>query len=400
MTDSLDFDRGKDMFLAAVSNSDALDILTASWNLTQSTYSSWREVWQEQIFDYRTSGLWRSLVQVGINLAGISVIYLALTEGKEVIHKRDWSQLLAMFVWPLVMGISFLNNGQILASGVQFVTVVGNNQVQMVTQAQMFQYPLGGSLKVMGASLAAREQIDSTISECAGKVEESLQACLKKNLPRIKDILNAAKSLAKTLINTSVPLPGLEKYVDAIVGAAENTASVAVEVGEKIGTGKSPGQAINDGFSKLIGVANRNIALPIIKFFLICCQWAFVNTLEAARLLTALSAPIAMGLSLLPLQGRPIIVWLVGYLSLIGLQLGYNILVGLVASVVLRSQLEAISDVAFLFFLSIFAPGLSGRVAVGAGKAIYSAIVSNTKALAEAISAGISTLASAVSKFV
>ena len=105
--------------------------------------------------------------------------------------------------------------------------------------------------------------------------------------------------------------------------------------------------------------------MPIIRLILRSVQWAFVNILEAALLLTALFGPIAMGLSLLPLQGKPIWAWLIGFMSLFGVQLGYNIVVGLVAVVIVKSDAELVTDIAFLFFLAVFSPILAVLIAKG-----------------------------------
>jgi hypothetical protein len=136
----------------------------------------------------------------------------------------------------------------------------------------------------------------------------------------------------------------------------------------------------------------RNIAIPIIRFVLSSMQWGFVNILEAALLLTATFAPIAMGLSLLPFQGRPILAWLIGFISLLGVQLGYTIIVGLAAIVVVNSNGELVTDVAFLFFLSVFAPLLAVIVSSGGGITLYRGITSNTKRLIDLASVGITKL--------
>ncbi|MEH2026883.1 hypothetical protein [Nostoc sp.] len=142
------------------------------------------------------------------------------------------------------------------------------------------------------------------------------------------------------------------------------------------------------------GSVFRDTAIPIIRFILYALQWGFVNILEAALLLTALFAPIAVGLSLLPLQGRPIWAWLTGFISLFGVQLGYNILVGLAAVVLVKSGAELASDVAFLCFLSIFAPVLAVLIAGGGGMAIYNGISANVKGLIDIFSSAIVTATS------
>jgi hypothetical protein len=95
------------------------------------------------------------------------------------------------------------------------------------------------------------------------------------------------------------------------------------------------------------------------------------------------------------LQGRPIWAWATGFLSLFGVQLGYNIVVGLAATVLVNSGAELASDVAFLFLISIFAPGLALLIAAGGGGiALYSGIASNAKQLVDVLSNAIGAAAS------
>jgi hypothetical protein len=64
------------------------------------------------------------------------------------------------------------------------------------------------------------------------------------------------------------------------------------------------------------------------------------------------------------------------------------------AVVLVKSGAELVSDVAFLFFLSIFAPGLAVLVAGGGGFALYNGISSNVKSLIDIFSNAIGTVTS------
>jgi hypothetical protein len=206
---------------------------------------------------------------------------------------------------------------------------------------------------------------------------QELVACWDDKKERAQAIMQQAEQQAKT------PLDGLRTFGEALINAAGATT---------IGT---VGRAVFDPGGFL-----RDNSLPLIRFFLFSLQWAFVNILEAALLLTALFVPIAMGLSLLPFQGRPIFAWLTGFLSLIGAQLGYNILVGLVAAVVVRSGGEIVTDLAFAAFLSLFAPALALLIARGGGLALYNGLANNIKALLDFASNAVGVASSvALTKF-
>ena len=92
---------------------DALELIDQSINLTQATFESWNNLWT-QLFDSTNAGLWNGLVSLGLTLAAISILFVTVTLGKEIIEKQSWSDLVQMFVWPLVIIIFLGNNGMFL----------------------------------------------------------------------------------------------------------------------------------------------------------------------------------------------------------------------------------------------------------------------------------------------
>jgi hypothetical protein len=343
----------------------ALDTLSDAIEVSQKTVESWNLVWFNT-FNTQESSLWIALVKLGLILAGISVTYLAVTSGKEIIEKQSWSELVAMFIWPLVIVVFLSNNGKVLAESVKFIKAVGSTQVQEIMKIQVGEMTFRTALSDVNLTSAGKEEIEKLYSECQGKVGSALVECWNSKKQPAQQILQAAEQ------QNGGPLKSLQRFV-------ENLGNVANL--QDIGNGDFAGQVF------------RSTVLPIIRLILRSVQWAFVNILEAALLLTALFGPIAMGLSLLPLQGKPIWAWLIGFMSLFGVQLGYNIVVGLVAVVIVKSDAELVTDIAFLFFLAVFSPVLAVLIAKGGGTALYSAIANSTKQLTDIASNAIGVIA-------
>jgi hypothetical protein len=350
--------------------SDALEIISSSLELSRATVESWNTVWLVTL-DPLASGLWIGLIKLGITLGAASILFVTLTTGKEIIEKQSWSELAAIFVWPIVIMIFLGGNGNILAKTITVCRNFGYNQVQSVLKLQVGELTFRDAISNVTISNIARQQIENLYSECQGKVGTELVECWDAKKEQAQAIVTAAEEKAKS------PLQPLRDFANVLW---KNT------VPGQIGTAV---QLVNDP-----GSVFRENAIPIIRFILYALQWGFVNILEAALLLTSLFAPIAIGLSLLPLQGRPIWAWLTGFISLFGVQLGYNIIVGLAAVVLVKSGAELASDVAFLFFLSIFAPALAILIAGGGGIAIYNGISSNVKSLVDILSSAIGTATS------
>ena len=91
-------------------------------------------------------------------------------------------------------------------------------------------------------------------------------------------------------------------------------------------------------------------------------------------LLTGLIGPIAVAGSIIPLQGRPLWAWLVGFFSLGLAKFSYNILVGLAATVVVAADAQTQGDFGFLLLISVLAPILALAIAGGAGMAVFRSI--------------------------
>ena len=353
---------------------DAFEIVSNSINLARSTSLAWNSLWIT-ILQPLDSGLWIGLVRLGLTLAAGSIIFLTLTSGREIVEKQSWSDLTAIFIWPVVIALFLGSNGNLLSQTVTVARSFGYQQVQKVLQAQLGELTFKNAIAQVTISNIAKQQIENVYSECRSKVGQELIECWESKQAQVQEIVKRAEEQSKG------SLEPLRQFANFLI---DRTAIGAVKNAVRLTT--DPGGVF------------RETAIPIIRFILYSLQWAFVNILEAALLLTALFSPIAMGMSLLPLQGRPIWAWATGFFSLFGIQLGYNIIVGLAAVVLVKSGAELASDVAFLFFLSIFAPILAVLVAGGGGIALYNGISSNVKQLIDVFSNAIGSLTTLVIK--
>lgn len=355
---------------------DALGIVTQALALSRNTAQEWNIIWTITL-DPLDGGLWGGLVRLGLVLAAASVLFLALTTGKEIIEKQSWSELVSIFIWPLIIMLFLGNNGNALAQTTLFVRNFGYTQVQGVLDLQLGELTFRNAVSQVGISTAARQALENLYSECQGLVGTELIECWDEKAERAQDIIDQAEAQART------PLRGLRILGDLLINRR-----LVGAIGEVI---VNPEEGIQNFGSNanLAGSFFKNALIPIIRLILSSLQWAFVNMLEAALLLTALFGPIALGMSLLPLQGRPIWAWLTGFISLLGVQLGYNIIVGLVAVVVVRSGGELATDIAFLAFLSIFSPALALLVAGGGGVALYNGISNNVKSVIDFASSAV-----------
>jgi hypothetical protein len=355
---------------------DAMGIVTQALALSRNTAQEWNIIWSITL-DPLDGGLWTGLVQLGLVLAAASVLFLALTSGKEILEKQSWSELVSVFIWPLVIVMFLGSNGHALARTTLFIRNLGYAQVQSILDLQLGEMTFRNAVSQVGISTAARQSLETLYSECQGMVGAELVTCWDEKAERARAIIEQAEAQART------PLDGLQTLGDVLINRP-----LIGAIGQVITNPQDGIRNFGNNFD-LAGSFFKNALIPIIRLILSSLQWAFVNMLEAALLLTALFGPIALGLSLLPLQGRPIWAWLTGFISLFGVQLGYNIIVGLVAVVVVRAGGELATDIAFLAFLSIFSPALALLIAGGGGIALYNGISNNVKSVIDFASSAV-----------
>jgi hypothetical protein len=95
-------------------------------------------------------------------------------------------------------------------------------------------------------------------------------------------------------------------------------------------------------------------------------------------LLIAVLGPLAVGSSLLPVAGKPIFAWMIGFLSLGIAKISFNIIAIITASVIVNGPGENINAdpdlLWFIIFMGILAPILSLIVAIAGGFAIFMAV--------------------------
>ena len=345
-------------------------LLNQSMDLMQNTSSSWNDVWEYAILDPQKNFLWDSLVDLGLKLAFFSVLYLAVTEGTSFIKNQDNSTIVNFFVWPLAIALLLGNNGYLMVQNFKIVNQIALGSVNEVYKAQINGLSMKESLLVTQATSIGIDAIEGILSNCTNKTHKELASCLEKQGTTAREVYAIIDE--ETTKNGTKKLSTLQSKFN--IAALSDAASDAKN-------GNKPTISIKLLFTSIF---SKNL-----KTLLYLIQWCFVNTLEISLLLSALVSPLALGLSLMPIQGRPIIGWLIGYLALWGIQIGYSIIVGLMAWVVVNSELEAIADVAFLFYLAIFAPSLATGIMTFSAMAIHQGVINNMDEIKDAISSAL-----------
>ncbi len=347
-----------------------LNILSSADALMRANATSWNLLWDDAVSP--SSDLWKGLIGIANIFIIIGIVWTVYKKSHEIFHeaKYDMRAIIQMVIPFFFIGILMLNKGIFLANSIRLVRTVSYYQISELYKQQVAGITLQDAVNSLAQTQAANTRAQQIFSDCVGQSGQDLQDCMSS-----PDKVNA---LEQVMSGSSNALPGnvanLLCGLITVCGIIQNTGSVIQGVTQ----GLSPSQILQNMFiSPFISVAQA---------ILQALQWAVVNSLELALLLTALFAPIAVGLSALPISGRMFWTWASGFLALLSVNLGYSILTGLMAITVVSMTSasgnsagvtgipQTISDLGFLLFAAIVSPLLAGAVGTFGGISLYQGI--------------------------
>lgn len=367
------------LYLAQEGSQAAADIVSNALELTEATIESWNEVWTEVITP--ESQLWDSVLDTARLTLAFAFIYMFVRYGNEVMKSKYLGTIAEMFTLPLIVLFFLGGNGFLLSQVILALRSLGYQLTVTLLQQQVVGYTLEGAVKQFSLNNIGVQRLKQIYSECEGLTGEPFTQCWESKAPEAEAIASNLESAAG---DSSIAAQAVGQLVDVFT-AIPGIGSLAEAGFEGFTSGGFEGAYVSFLQSSLV---------PIIQTLLYAIQWAFVNLVEAALLISAVIAPIALALSVLPIAGRPILAWGSGFVGLLLLQLSYNLLVGLVAVVLANTEgnaLETSQNLGFLVFLAVFAPAVTTALASYSASSIFTGISNRANSFAAVISGGIST---------
>lgn len=364
----------------------ASQLFEKSIEVNQNAIASWNQRW-ETIFD---SLLFEIIVTMSI-FAGVVAIVVWMTnelkdfDGGDYLFKRSF--YINLF-WALFVMAMLVPGGGRLATLVKGLHSFGQQFNQQALEYQMDGIAIEDAIRATVGRGTLNADISAQIAQCNGLIGKRQFDCLSNAREQVVQMIDTYEE------EWVIDLPGgfrqLEENLTNIIYGADGPdivngnpndriidATRAGAAGDIYGesTGGVPGAV--SGF--FLG-ALASLVQSFVQGILLDFQWAFVNLLELAMLLTAMVSPFALALSFLPGVGRPIIAWVIAYVSMVMVQFYYNIITGIIAVVVLNSDAQDING--FLLVLAIFGPVLAIKLAQGGGIAVFDTLTSGTIGLA------------------
>lgn len=285
------------------------------------------ELWSEVL----GGGLYAVITKLGVFFA-VGSLVLFMTQWAKALIEYDEPIMWSEIIWPLLVAVLLANDGAILANGTHGLRSVINDTSNSLLQNTSARISLQESYQIVTENIGAKAVIDSLVSQCDSIVDVQQQV----------DCLTNAEKQARDFSNT---LPTSEQWFDK-VGSLLNPLNVTERVGFALQTAVT-------GWLMSIGMA---------------FQWVA----EVSMLLTGLLGPLAVGATLLPVGAKAIYAWLISFFSIGLVKICYNIIVGLVATLIVNA--ESYNPLVFAFVAGLIAPILALVLAAGGGLAIFNSL--------------------------
>ena len=375
----------------------ATQLMEDAMNVNRDAISSWNERW-ETIFD---SGLFLIIVNMA-TFAGVTAICIWMVnelkdfDGDAFLFKRSFYTNL---MWALFVMALLVPNGSRLANMVQGLHKFGQAFNQQALAYQLDNVALEDGIRASVARGTLSSEISAQLSQCQAYIGKDQYNCLVNARQQIGQMVSGyeddwllklpnAYSDIETNIDYLLNSDSAPSIGDAVRANTRGGRVTEATIEGARGEISTPG--IDDSKSVIGRIAGAvsgpflgalgGIIQGFVHAILLSVQWGFVNSLEMAMLLTALVAPFAVMLSFIPGTGRPVIAWVLAYLSMVMVQFYYNLFTGIMGVVIVNSNAHDMNG--FLIVLAIFGPVLAIKLAQGGGMAVFDAITSGTIGLA------------------
>jgi hypothetical protein len=294
--------------------------------------SAMDQLWQDVIGvgGVGGAGLYGAIANLGL-LFAVGTLLIWVVQWAKALADDSTASPLSEAIWPLLVCALLANQGQLLSTCTIQLRDVINATNQAVLDQTSSSIRLKEAYKQVVTEGGAADLAESLVNQCASIVDpEQQKACLDRAKAQ-------AQQVGGSLPNG--PSNGFQKFL----------------------------QGLGETF-------NTNIFQLAVRGWLIAFGIAFQWIVEISLLLTGLLGPLAVGGSLLPIGQKSIFAWLTGFFSVGMVKLSFNIISGLVATLVLNAEQN--DPMIFAFATGLLAPILSLVLAAGGGMAVFNGLSS------------------------
>ncbi|MBD1822953.1 hypothetical protein H6F51_10685 [Cyanobacteria bacterium FACHB-DQ100] len=354
----------------------AKTIIEDSISQVEKVQGAWDARWTD-IFN-GANGLYNGINAFAATILVGAFVFFAVGWVKDAIERGIFPALPDV-IWVFVIFALLFNNGAMLGSMTLGIRNIINDQTRKVLEVQIGEVSMLEALNDVVVSQQAKALIQQQYTECEAKEGQAQIDCFREAGKRAETLLTQEYQQKGWMT------VGVQRLWERLRAIDER---LSQEYQNRDAAGKvltAPSLLTNFIREGLIATAGQAVAQQVLKGL----QWAFANLIELSMLLTGLIGPIAVAGSVIPLQGRPLWAWLIGFFSLGLAKFSYNVVVGLAATVVVAADAQSSSDIGFLLLIGVLSPVLALALAGGGGMAVFRAVSGGVSRI---IAIGTSTL--------
>ncbi|MEM8808708.1 MAG: hypothetical protein AAGF01_22050, partial [Cyanobacteria bacterium P01_G01_bin.38] len=289
-------------------------ILERGLNVSQGVSAAWSDHW-DTIFDSELFSI------INFSAAVIAVVVVGVYAIEAFNEANEGNFFLARtaqkLIWPIIAVLFFSNNGALMATTARSARAFTHEMNRQVLEVTLLGIQLEDAMRATVARGVLTNEISAQIDQCKGMIGQ-----------RQFDCLRAANEQVQATIDAYENRWFLELPAD-IRGIAESINNVLVRIGDSTATGSISGAIdgvvvdenegpLQVGFDSIAGSFVGGLSgffqglagtyvNAIVMSLLMAIQWAFVNVLEIAMILTALTMPLAVALTILPYPTKALI---------------------------------------------------------------------------------------------
>ncbi len=283
-----------------------------------------KELWSLQ-WQFALDGqVYAALANVGRGLALISLFisliqfFREASEESRAIDGRNRS--VTEFIWPIIVVFLLSNNASFLKNSTLAIRNAFNNLNDIVLATDFGGADLATQFQRATQEGAAKGQIAGVVTKCAGTAVPQQQAqCLKEASTLTDKIADRTQNQLGSIQLS----PDFTDYVDKVKQALTE-ASQPDENGVRDTT--------------VLGAFTTDIKEAEDRRTLLGNQLGFQNLIELTFLLTGLLAPLAVGLSILPIRAKPLYAWFAAFASIGLTKVIFNFSLGVIASLIFSAK--------------------------------------------------------------
>lgn len=331
-----------------------IELITEQAEQALNISASVDDLWQSIFVDL--SGPWVAVNFIASFLLAYAFIALLLKIFLGVMTEQ-WSDVVAEFVYLLILVFLLSNNARPVADLALFVRNFTNERVQQIYDINLATVTVESAIKDVLITGDIKSEISNRFETCESKTGTLQIKCLREVGEDARDLIAEAQSVS----GASKGLSQMEERILLLLNSLANPTILAQE-------------EARESNAVTLNAIVQSSSVRTIRVLLKAIQFALVSMIELARLLTGLVGPIFIALSTIPGKPRLIESWLTGMIALSALTWSYVVLVGFAASVISIAGAQDTTELGFLVLLAFGSPVVAYALSKGGGESLVLAI--------------------------